>query len=200
MPLFNFFAFKADKLVYFKLLSVKNYVHWTQCRMSTFAERLKISITKKGLSQAEAARLCGIAQQSFNYIIAKNLNSSKLAPQIASCLEINPEWLILGQGKFEENKIYELPIIHSPYMLKKFLKKDLDDNTLEYTVININLGDQAFSYLLENKKMVICSDQIMNTQNNIEYLSIEEQHAFVTETRGKLSFPIFEWRIRNVDF
>lgn len=169
--------------------------------MNTFAERLKVAISKRGLSQAEAARKCSIAQQSFNYIIANNLNSSKLAPQIASSLGINPEWLILGHGKFEKNKIYELPIIHSPYMLKKFIKNDIDENTMDYTVINTNLGDLAFAYLLEAKKMLICSTEIINTQNQkIEYLSIEDLVASVTNEKRELSFPIFEWRIRNVDY
>lgn len=169
--------------------------------MNTFAERLKIAIAKRGISQAEAARLCGIAQQSLNYIIANNLTSSKLAPQIASSLSINPEWLILGQGKFEEDKIYELPIIHSPYMLKKFFKNELDENSLDYTVINTDLGDLAFSYLIETKKMIICSTTIVGTPNQkIEYLSIDDLVASVTDTKRELSFPIFEWRIRNVDF
>lgn len=169
--------------------------------MNTFAERLKIAIAKRGISQTEAARLCGIAQQSLNYIIANNLNSSKLAPQIASSLGINPEWLILGHGKFEENKIYELPIIHSPYMLKKFVQKELDANSLDCITINIDLGDLAFAYILETRKMIICSTEIKNTQNQkIEYLSIEELTASITDKKGKLSFPIFEWRIRNVDY
>ena len=170
--------------------------------MKTFAERLKVAIAKKGLSQTEAARLCGIAQQSLNYIITNNLNSSKLAPQIASSLSINPEWLILGRGKLEENKIYELPIIHSPYMLRKFIKNELDQNSLDYTVINLNLGSPAFAYLLETRKMIICTTGIaLNTHSQkIEYLNIEELTASVTGTKGKLSFPIFEWRIRSVNY
>lgn len=167
--------------------------------MNTFAERLKIAINKRGISQAEAARLCGIAQQSLNYIIANNLKSSKLAPQIASSLGINPEWLILGHGKFEENKVYELPIIHSPYMLKKYIRNELDENTLEYTVINLNLGNSAFAYLLDSKKMAICSNETIH-QQNYEYLSIKESNAVVTKTKEEFSFPIFEWRIRNVDY
>jgi transcriptional regulator with XRE-family HTH domain len=169
--------------------------------MNTFAERLKIAINKRGISQAEAARLCGIAQQSLNYIIANNLKSSKLAIQIASSLAISPDWLILGQGKFEENKIYELPIIHSPYMLSKFLKNELNENSLDHTVINTDLGDLAFAYLFETKKMLICSQEITNYQNQkLEYLSIEEFNAYITKKKEKLSFPIFEWRIRNVDY
>lgn len=169
--------------------------------MTTFAERLKLAIAKREISQAEAARVCGIAQQSLNYIIANNLKSSKLAPQIAASLKINPEWLILGHGRFEENRIYELPIIHSAYMLKKYLKKELDKNSLEYTVINIDLGNMAFAYLLENKKMLICSTNAMKDQNqSIEYLSVDEMTATVTKTKGIFSFPIFEWRIRSVEF
>lgn len=168
--------------------------------MNTFAERLKIAIEKRGISQSEAARLCGIAQQSLNYIITNNLNSSKLAPQISAALGVNPEWLILGQGKFEENRVYELPIIHSPYMLKKFIRNELKANSLDYTVINTNLGDLAFAYLLDAKKMVICSTEV-NTQNQkMEYLNIEDSATSVTNKKGKFSFPIFEWRIRNVDY
>ncbi|MCE3237832.1 MAG: hypothetical protein K0R24_813 [Gammaproteobacteria bacterium] len=170
--------------------------------MNTLAERLKIAINKRGMSQAEAARLCGISQQSINYIIANNLSSSKLAPQIALALNINPEWLILGRGKFEETKVYELPIIHSLYMLKKFIKNELDEQSLEYTVINVYLGNRAFAYLLEARKMAICSDEsINNTQNEkSEYLSIEESGVSITKENGIVSFPIFEWRIRSVDY
>jgi transcriptional regulator with XRE-family HTH domain len=169
--------------------------------MNTFAERLKLALIKRGISQAEAARACGIAQQSLNYIIANNLKSSKLAPHIAASLTINPEWLILGHGRFEEDRIYELPIIHSAYMLKKFLKNELDKNSLEYTVINIDLGGMAFAYLLENKKMVICSIETMYAQSQItEYLNIEGMIASVKNIKGAFSFPIFEWRTRSVDF
>ena len=167
--------------------------------MNTFAEKLKIALKKRELSQAEAARLCGIAQQSLNYIISNNLNSSKLALQIASSLNINPEWLILGQGKFEETKLYELPIIHSPYMLKKFLQREIDENTMDYTVINVFLGDTAFAYLTDSKKIAICATEIINVYQ-IEYLNITNAAVIISKEKEELSFPIFEWRIRNVDF
>lgn len=167
--------------------------------MSTFAERLKIALSKKNLSQAEAARMCGIAQQSLNYIISNNLTSSKLAPQIAAALGISAEWLILGYGKFEETKIYELPLIHSPYMLKKFLANELDQNTLDYIVTNTQLGDLSFGYLIEARKIAICSTENIHL-DKIEYLDLSGSAAIITNKKGKLSFPIFEWRIRNVDF
>lgn len=167
--------------------------------MNTFGERLQTAIEKRGLSQAQAARQCGIAQQSINYIIKSKLKSSKLATQIAASLNINPEWLIFGHGKFEETRVYELPIIHSFYMLKKFLKGDLSNNEMDHTLTDTHLGDMAFAYLLEPKKLLICSDCASTTQAN-EYLSIKDTGVAITRTKTALSFPIFEWRTRHVDF
>lgn len=168
--------------------------------MNTFAERLKIAIGKRGISQAEAARLCGIAQQSLNYIITNNLVASKLAPKIASSLGISPEWLIFGHGKFEETKIYEIPIIHSPYMLKKFLNREIDKNSMEYTVIDASLGDSAFAYLIEAKKIAICSMEAIRTGTSY-FLNLKDAVVTISENEiGGVSFPVFEWRIRSVDF
>lgn len=144
--------------------------------------------------------MCGIAQQSLNYIVTNNLTSSKLAPQIAAALEINPEWLILGQGKFEESKIYELPIIHSPYMLKKYLKNEIDDNAMEFTVINTNLGNAAFAYLIETTKLAICSADKQFNLDAKQYLAVRDSGAVICNDKSDNSYPIFEWRIRDVDF
>lgn len=166
--------------------------------MRTFAERLKIAIEKKGMSQSMAARICGISQQSMNYIISNNLTSSKLAPRIASALDINPEWLMYGRGRFEETKIYELQIIHNPYMLIKFLNNDIDANSVRYTAIDIDLGESAFAYIIEPKKMMICSSS--NKFSYSEYLTLKNSIVEITKRKKKISFGIFEWRSRYVDF
>lgn len=166
--------------------------------METFAERLKWAIDKKGISQAEAARKSHISQQSMNYIIKSNLESSKLAPQIASALNVNPEWLIYGRGKFEETKVYELPILNSPYMLFKFLHNDIDENVIKHTLVDIDLGDKAFAYLVEPKKMAICSST--DEFHPLQYLTLTTSAVTVTNNRGELSFAIFEWRDRHVNF
>lgn len=168
---------------------------------NTFAKRLKLAIEKRNISQAEAARKCGISQQSINYIINNNLKSSKLAAQIASALCINPEWLISGRGKFEESKVYEIPIIHSVNMLNKFIQKKIDLNSLSYTVIDRYLSDLVFAYLIKPKKMLICYDEtaiadIVASQ----YLTVENDTVSITDQKYDFSFPIFEWRLRNEDF
>lgn len=167
--------------------------------MKIFAERLKMAIEKRGLSQAEAARKSGISQQSINYIINNKLKSSKLAPQIASALQVNPEWLIYGRGKFEETKVYEIPILDSPFMLLKFLHDDIDENMVKHTVIDIDLGDYAFAYILDQKKMIICG-HFNNMTKSKEYLTLTPSAIEITGKKGESSFPIFEWRFRHVEF
>lgn len=166
--------------------------------MRTFAERLKFAIDKKGISQAEAARKAGISQQSMNYIITNNLSSSKLAPQIAAGLSISAEWLIYGSGRLEEAMVYELPVLATPYEVLKYINEDIDLNSLDFTVINTDLGERAFAYLISKKRMAICSS--LNNINSSKYLKFTATTVTIADKGSELSFPIFEWRKRYCDF
>ncbi len=130
--------------------------------------------------------------------------------QIASALEINPDWLIYGRGKSEETKFYEIPIIHSPFMLKKLLDQNLDDQFITYTVTEISIHGTAFAYLITPNQLLLCQEincsQLCNSINTSEYLEeflcINNQNWSVS-VRNKpeeLSFLILEKRIRNADF
>lgn len=167
--------------------------------MSTFAERLKQVMDRQGLSQAEAASRCGISQQSINYIIKKNVETSKLAVKIAEGLKVNPDWLIYGKGRIEELTVHEVPIIHSVYMLKKFMLNKLKEEAFENTAIDRYLGHEAFAYMWNLKEMLICFDKSMNI-TAYEYLTVRESSTLITTSEEEMSFPIFEWRIRYEDF
>lgn len=168
--------------------------------MCNFSDRLNTIIKKRGLSQAEAAKLCGIAQQSLNYIINSKLKSSKLAPQIAEALGINPEWLIYGTGKPELSKLYDLPIIHSAYMLKKFINRELDLETLEIAIIDKFLGHNAFAFLTKPNEMAICGDLLQKGISD-EFLTLSNEGVIIiTKKPEEASFPIYEWRRRHEDF
>lgn len=167
--------------------------------MLTFAERLKKALDKKKISQAEAARRCGISQQSINYIISNNVSSSKLGPAIASALKINPEWLIYGTGSFEEAKIYQVPLIHSLYMLNKFLKNELGKNSYDCVIIDTYIGNSAFAYLVAPKEIVVCSTE-KSPSIGAQYLTIKNSAIIITDNKEELSFSIFEWRKRYVNF
>lgn len=165
----------------------------------SFSARLKQIIEERKLSQSEVARMCGIKQPSLNYILNNDLQSSKLAPQIANSLDINPEWLLYGEGRPEILLTYDLPILHSPSMLKKHLKGYLDSSNLEFTTIDKFLGDQSFAYLYTTKKMAICCKEYLGLEIK-EFLSVIEDKVEISNSPYDLSFLIFEWRIRNEDF
>jgi len=166
--------------------------------MNTFSERLSLAIKKREMSQSEAARMAGISQQSMNYIIKNKLKSSKLAPKIASVLSINPEWLIYGRGQFEDATAYEIPILRTPYSLIKFINNDIAHDDIKYIVIDTYLGELAFAYVFEPKKMVICGS--LNRVDSVEFLTLDNNEVAITKEASKSSFPIFEWRSRNVEF
>ena len=165
----------------------------------SFSERLKKILFIKGLSQAQAAKVCGIAQQSMNYIINSDLKSSKLAPQIASALDVNPDWLIYGTGRPDILKVSNIPLLHSVSMLKKFIHGNLTLNQLDLTVIDTYLGNNAFAYLLKPKEMLVCADSTHAIINS-EYLTLEKDEIVITKQAKKISFPIFERRKRYEDF
>lgn|SRR5262245_39706317 len=163
--------------------------------MKTFAERLKLALEKKRMSQTEAARRCKITQQTINYIINNNLKSSKLAPNIAAALGINPEWLMYGTGRFEEMQIFEIPILSSPYELLKFINSDIDLDSIKHTVIDADLGFEAFAYLLNPSEIIICSN--LHKRSGCKYLTLRDNIVQVTNKKKNFSFAIFEWRIRH---
>lgn len=168
--------------------------------MNTFAERLKMAIEKMGISQAEAARRSGISQQSINYIISNNLKQSKLAVKIASSLDINPDWLIYGEGKFKETKYYEIPIFDNAYKILKYINHDIDTDSLPSLIVDLYLGNLAFAYLASPTKLAICCEKEYNS-SPLDYLCILGTSAEINKKPiTDLAFSIIEWRSRCANF
>jgi transcriptional regulator with XRE-family HTH domain len=67
--------------------------------MNTFGERLKYALHLRDVSQAELARVIGVKQQAIYLLCAGKSGGTKHAFSIARYLRIDPEWLILGNGK-----------------------------------------------------------------------------------------------------
>lgn len=168
--------------------------------MKTLAQRLKIALDTLGLSQREAGKICGISQQSINYIITRDLDHSKLAATIASALNINPNWLIYGEGKFKEQMYYEIPVLNCAYEILKYLHGDLNENTTPTTTFDFYLGNIAFAYLLEPNKLAICCDKDYNYPA-VEYLCIKELKVEISPSPTTTqAFSVIEWRLRSAEF
>ena len=165
--------------------------------MDTFADRLQHILSQKGLSQRQLSDLCGISQQSLSYIITNNLNKSKLAPQLATALKIDYRWLADGIGTPDLLSFTVLHILQSARQLKQFIQGTLDADSTEKTLTNENLPENAFAYLLDLNKMVICNPAIDHTR---EFISLVDSSVQVTKEPHAFSFPIVEWRIRHEEF
>ena len=61
--------------------------------MDTLAERLKFARMRAGLNQSELARRVGLAPQSIQAIESGKVHRTKAMNEIASILEVTPEWL-----------------------------------------------------------------------------------------------------------
>ncbi|HGJ5854442.1 helix-turn-helix domain-containing protein [Arsenophonus nasoniae] len=174
--------------------------------MKTLAERIKFILKEKDINQVEAARLCGVHQQSISHIIRSNLKESKLSPRIADGLNVNPEWLIYGKGTYKRSVIIRIPLFNNNVEILNYIKNDNIDNEDNYFLINYPLKGKPFAYQLSQKEIIICG-QICNNEklkvlkNEYIYLTLEE---VIISKEIPENFPfifqIYERCIKNVIF
>jgi SOS-response transcriptional repressor LexA len=72
---------------------------------STLSSRLLLALTRLKINQSELARRLGIKPQMIQYLCTSKANKSKFAYEIATALEINPNWLIAGKGAMRDLEI-----------------------------------------------------------------------------------------------
>ncbi|MFZ4220667.1 helix-turn-helix domain-containing protein [Enterobacter ludwigii] len=169
--------------------------------MQSFSERLRYVLYKRDMSQSEAARRCGISQQAMNYIIKNNLDSSKLAVQIANGLNLNPDWLISGKGKLENVELIEIPVIDNYFVLEGYVHGVKISEDTENVFIDKNYGKYPFAFFVEKNKIAICSSPDVSIENTYihEYLVVKPDSFSVVSDKPDNGYQICEWRILNVD-
>lgn len=64
--------------------------------MSTLGQRLKVLLAEKGISQAELAEMVNTTQMAISYIIGDKTKNPKSLLDIASVLNVDPNWLRNG--------------------------------------------------------------------------------------------------------
>lgn len=68
----------------------------------TFAQRLKLAMESEQLTQAALAEKAGVSQAAIQKITSGKSQSSKKLLEIASALNVRPEWLGSGLGSMRE--------------------------------------------------------------------------------------------------
>lgn len=72
---------------------------------TTFGDRVREARTRRGLSQAELARLAGIAQPTLAQMETGRNEGSKKVALLAAVLGVNPVWLTTGRGPRDSNDV-----------------------------------------------------------------------------------------------
>lgn len=168
--------------------------------MKNLSERLQYVLFHKKITQTEAAKRCGISQQSINYIIKNSIERSKLAHQIAAGLNVNPEWLINGIGGMESKCIYKIPVMFNFDYLQAFLK-NIPISGVDFIHTDFLYGDKVFAYKVLDNKVAICSESDMEEMEylNEEFLLISVDDCQVFPSRVDGAYRICEWRLYNVE-
>jgi len=82
--------------------------------MKTFKQRLDFALKKRGLSQAEFARLINVEPQNITHWITRNGISRRKLFEASSALKVNPEWLSEGKGEWNKTSgVTANPIQHT---------------------------------------------------------------------------------------
>lgn len=85
--------FDKDKEIFYDL---KKRGENEGSKMSTLGQRLKVLLAEKGISQAELAEMVNTTQMAISYIIGDKTKNPKSLLDIASVLNVDPNWLRNG--------------------------------------------------------------------------------------------------------
>lgn len=73
--------------------------------MSSLSERIQFALDLRGMKQVDLAKRLNLSRSAISQIMSGKTKSfsAENALRMAKCLDINPYWLILGEGKPEFN-------------------------------------------------------------------------------------------------
>lgn len=75
----------------------------------SFSERLDRAMNEAGYTQGKLAKAVGMAQSSVNKLL-NGASSSRKTVEIASVLNVRPEWLSTGSDRCVTMASYRLPL------------------------------------------------------------------------------------------
>lgn len=83
-------------------------------KIETFAERLKASRKRLGLSQQEVAQRAGIKQTSYSELEQGRSKMTRSLLQLADALRVDPHWLATGikANTYEDQLIEEIRLMN----------------------------------------------------------------------------------------
>ncbi|MBM7070753.1 helix-turn-helix transcriptional regulator [Shewanella sp. 202IG2-18] len=165
---------------------------------TTLGERLERALIEVQMTQSQLAQKAGVTQQAISYIIKHKVDETKMAPKLAEALGVNPSWLILGIGRLYKDFGTELPIISSFVLLQKFLRDGVTPPGTPTVLTEADLSPSAFAYQTELHKVALCD--LSDDFNATEFLHVQGAQLEVVTEPMTNAYPIYEWRVRSVEF
>src|SRR5690349_586519 len=108
----------AEHIINQKLISNSNN--------SSFGDRILLLLKNQQRTKAWLAEQIGISKQAFNYLL-NHASSAKYINEIASALDVNPEWLATGNGSITIDIASRTDIIRLPLVRLKDVKQFIDN-------------------------------------------------------------------------
>lgn len=118
-----------------------------------YGERVTLILEEQKRSKAWLAEQIGISKQSMNYVM-NHSRKPKFVSEIASALNVNPEWLTSGTGNIvlpnQPCDVRTIPILH-PSDIPLLHEKKLSSE--QHVMGNASLSENCFAIHLDNKSM-----------------------------------------------
>ena len=112
--------------------------------LKTLSDRLRYALQRRDVRKADLARKIAVKHQVIQYLCSRNVKHSKFAYHIAEALNINPDWLIAGEGPFETTHLNSpientaIPLLTPPQF------PQLLDTTAKLQTEQVIYGDNDF--------------------------------------------------------
>ncbi|HAF5880838.1 TPA: helix-turn-helix transcriptional regulator [Salmonella enterica] len=119
-----------------------------------FSERLALAMSEQGVTQGKLAKAVGMAQSSVNKLL-NGASGSRRVVEIASVLNVNPEWLSSGIGTMRQSDATVVPVSRNP---------DLNDPVYRVEVFDIAVSAGPGTFLVsdfaESVRAIEFSDEL----------------------------------------
>lgn len=183
--------------------------------LHTFTERLNYAFTNQDLSQTKIAQKAGMAQPTFNELLAGKYKSSKKSEELAEALNVDYQWLVTGIPSEKVGNsitIVNIPLVegYDNYMntqLKNKVKKPHNFMQLDVKALRkrgINFHDARYVPMMDKSMGVVINEDspvfFDTTQKLIEDgMAYVVSHGGILQVRQLFNAPMGGIKLQAVD-
>ena len=175
--------------------------------MSNLGDRIRVSLERKKISQAQLARQTGVKQQTISYLCAKDCpaTTTRYATKIAEVLGVNPHWLQTGEGDPYNPSvtvdcngapvtIHRVPLFDCLEDAHVFAMGDGLSDSQPRMLTDIEVGERAFAISANDQSM---TPQIKTGDRIVIDPSTQPQPGDIVLAHTALGIVLRKYRMRG---